>query len=171
MSGGHFDYAQYKIDEIIESIEDEVDRATKPKPQKVTGKAIACYNIKSPTCKTWDFRFCFDSIEKYLEYFEKNGYTIEKDEKGHYIAKNPIDEYTVKVYEYTYEEYEDGNYYPEYTEETIEEFRRALEYLRVASIYAHRIDWFLSGDDGEEAFHRRLKEKLNNLNLQKIKLQ
>ena len=171
MSGGHFDYAQYKIDEIIESIEDEINRAIRPKPQKITRKAIACWKIDSPTSKSWNFRFCFDSIDRYLKYFKENGYTVEIDDKGHYIAKDPIDQYTVEVYEYTYEEYEDGNYYPEYTEETIEEFRRAVEYLRVASIYAQRIDWFLSGDDGEDSFHRRLKEKLNNLNLQKIKLQ
>lgn len=171
MSGGHFDYAQYKIDAIIESIEDEIAKATISKPPKVTRKAIACWKIHSPTSKSWDFRFCFDSIDRYLKYFKENGYTVEIDDKGHYIAKNPIDSSVTEVYEYTYEEYEDGNYYPEYTKETIEEFKKGLEYLKVASIYAHRIDWFLSGDDGEESFHKRLKEKLNNLKLEKIKLE
>ena len=28
---------------------------------------------------------------------------------------------------------------------------------RIAGIYAQRIDWLLSGDDGEDSFHERLK--------------
>jgi len=33
--------------------------------------------------------------------------------------------------------------------------------LRKAAIYAQRIDWLLSGDDGEESFLERLKEELD----------
>lgn len=47
--------------------------------------------------------------------------------------------------------------------ETIEEFKQGLSILRKAYIYAQRIDWLLSGDDGEESFHKRLKEELDNL--------
>lgn len=50
----------------------------------------------------------------------------------------------------------DDDYYPEYKPETIDRFKEAIEYLKIAQIYAHRIDWFLSGDDGEESFHKRL---------------
>lgn len=35
--------------------------------------------------------------------------------------------------------------------------------LKLANIYLHRIDWLLSGDDGEDSFHSRLKEELLNL--------
>ena len=41
--------------------------------------------------------------------------------------------------------------------QTIAEFRYAIKMLNIALIYAHRIDWLLSGDDGEENFHKRLK--------------
>ena len=50
-----------------------------------------------------------------------------------------------------------------YSKETIKEFKKGLAILRKAYIYAQRIDWFLSGDDGEESFHKRLKEDLDNL--------
>ena len=50
-----------------------------------------------------------------------------------------------------------------YTPETIEEFKKALKALRVAQVYAQRIDWLVSGDDGEESFHRRLKKDLEAL--------
>jgi hypothetical protein len=46
------------------------------------------------------------------------------------------------------------------SEETIAEFKNAVVILNKAAIYAQRIDWLLSGDDGEETFHKRLKEDL-----------
>jgi hypothetical protein len=38
-----------------------------------------------------------------------------------------------------------------------------MKVLRVAAVYAQRIDWLLSGDDGEESFLKRLKEELGQL--------
>ena len=51
----------------------------------------------------------------------------------------------------------------ELKEETLSEFRKAVVYLRLAYVYAHRIDWLLSGDDGEETFHERLRQELETL--------
>ena len=53
-------------------------------------------------------------------------------------------------------------YYNNYSEETLEKFRRAVWLLRRTLTYVHRIDWLLAGDDGEETFHERLKNDLNN---------
>ena len=53
-----------------------------------------------------------------------------------------------------------------YSEKTIEEFKKAVELLQLAEIYATRIDWLLSCDDGEETFHKRLKKDLKSLKLQ-----
>lgn len=50
-----------------------------------------------------------------------------------------------------------------YPEDIIKEFKNGIEILRKASIYAQRIDWFLSGDDGENSFRERLKEDLKEL--------
>lgn len=50
-----------------------------------------------------------------------------------------------------------------YTTETIQEFKRALELLQLAQIYIQRIDWLVSGDDGEDSFHRRLKNDLGEI--------
>lgn len=47
-----------------------------------------------------------------------------------------------------------------YTTETINQFRSGLRTLRMAYVYAQRIDWLVSCDDGEEAFHRRLMDDL-----------
>lgn len=47
-----------------------------------------------------------------------------------------------------------------YSEETIAEFENALKLLREAQICVQRIDWLVSGDDGEDSFHSRLKFEL-----------
>jgi hypothetical protein len=78
MSGGHFDYNQYKIQYIIESIEEEI---------------------------------------------EKN----------------------------------------EYPKDIITEFKKGLYTLKQAYIYTWRIDYLLSGNDGENSFRKRLKEDLKEI--------
>ena len=86
MSGGYFDYNQYKIDEIIQQMADLI------REQK---------------------------------------YPITQDEKE--CASS---------------------------DETIKEFETALKYLQLASVYTQRVDWLVSGDDGEDTFHERLTEDL-----------
>lgn len=50
-----------------------------------------------------------------------------------------------------------------YSAATITEFQLAVAALRMAAAYAQRIDWLVSGDDGEDSFHRRLQEELIEL--------
>ena len=57
---------------------------------------------------------------------------------------------------------EDLNHY-KYPDDVIEEFKKGVDILRKAQIYAQRIDWLISGDDGEESFRERLKEELDEL--------
>lgn len=54
-----------------------------------------------------------------------------------------------------------------YSAKTLEYFKKAYKLLREAGSYVNRIDYFLSGDDGEENFHRRLAEELNALGSEK----
>ena len=50
-----------------------------------------------------------------------------------------------------------------FTPETIAEFKKGLTVLRQAYVYAQRIDWLVSGDDGEDSFLRRLKLELEKI--------
>lgn len=104
MSGGAFDYAQFKLQMIIESIKDEVEH---------------------------------------------------NNELPYPNADNPFDEYANKLF------HENGD--KKWNDDTIEEFKKGLEYLCKAYIYAQRIDWLLSGDDSEESFHKRLKKDLEEI--------
>lgn len=108
MSGGRFNYDQYKIGYIADAIEQEIERNGREK----TREEMKAEGWRDPN---W--------YEKYPE------------EKFHY----------------------------EYPPEVIEQFKVAVKKLREAQVYAHRIDWLLSDDDGEESFLRRLKEDLKKL--------
>jgi hypothetical protein len=70
-------------------------------------------------------------------------------------------QYVIKEIANDIEEYLKLNEY-EYSKQTIEEFKRAITVLNTAYIYAQRIDWILSGDDGEESFHEILNDELTN---------
>jgi len=62
-----------------------------------------------------------------------------------------------------YEKYPEDLYHYKYPDEVIEKFKEGIKVLRIAAVYAQRIDWLLSGDDGEESFLERLKEELGEL--------
>lgn len=113
MSGGYFDYNQWRITEIADNLENYI-----------YGYSLDEEEIKGYIKDRW-----LEDEEK--EYIKKNKRTM-------------------------------PNRY-EFSKETIKEFKQGLSILRKAYIYAQRIDWLLSGDDGEESFHKRLKEELDNL--------
>jgi hypothetical protein len=104
VSGGFFEYDQYRITTIADSIQSELD---------------------------------------------KQGKEIPREDRWHD--------------EDWYKKYPDDRFYSKLSEETQKEFQNAIKHLRIAAVYAQRIDWFLSGDDGEENFHKRLKEELDKL--------
>lgn len=43
------------------------------------------------------------------------------------------------------------------------EVEKAIYHLKMAHLYTQRIDWYLSGDDGENSFYERLAEELKKL--------
>lgn len=88
MSGGHFDYAQFHIQQIAEQLNDDIELLENPDP----------------------------------------------DDDGF-----------------------------KFSEKTLGEFRNGLLFLKLAGVYAQRIDWLMSCDDGEETFHKRLKDDLEGL--------
>jgi hypothetical protein len=108
MSGGRFNYDQYKIGYIAGAIEGVIERSGSEKTRE---------ELKEERWKNSDW----------------------------------------------YEEYPEDKFYYKYPDEVIEEFKNAVKYLKIAEIYAQRVDWLLSGDDSEESFIERLKEELDKL--------
>lgn len=94
-------------------------------------------------------------IETYLD-----GWELDDDEAANFVHcpyEEEADKEYVKKKHHTI-----PNKYG-YTEETLSEFRKAIEVLKQAEVYAQLIDWIVSGDDGEESFHKMLKDDLEKL--------
>ena len=62
-----------------------------------------------------------------------------------------------------YEKYPEDQYHYKYPDKVINKMEEAVKALRIAQEYAQRVDWLLSGDDGEETFLSRLEENLNKI--------
>jgi hypothetical protein len=60
----------------------------------------------------------------------------------------------------------DFGYSYEEPDRVIEKLEEILYNLKRAAIMAQRADWYLSGDDGEDSFFRRLEEDLEELHSQ-----
>ena len=163
MSGGHFDYAQYRIDDIIYSIQRAIDDAKKPRPPLITKSGVSVLEKMEEGYYRHVNHHFVDFGDALYYYTNNDRYEIlDRNDKMLWV-KDKHTEQVYKIKHFTYEEYEDGKYYPDYSDETIKEFENAIDILCKASVYVHRIDWFLSGDDGEESFHLRLKEELDKL--------
>ena len=62
-----------------------------------------------------------------------------------------------------YEKYPEDKFHYKYPNEVIEKMKEAVKALKIAQVYAQRVDWLFSGDDGEESFLSRLEEELKKL--------
>jgi len=54
----------------------------------------------------------------------------------------------------------ESEFHYKYPDDIIEEFKNAVKYLKLSAIYTQRVDYLISGDDGEDSFRSRLKEDL-----------
>lgn len=64
------------------------------------------------------------------------------------------------IHHCVYDHYPDDADVLELTDKTIETMKEAYKQIRIAEIYAMRIDWMMSGDDGEDTLQERLNEDL-----------
>ena len=55
----------------------------------------------------------------------------------------------------------------QYRPDVIARFQAAAYLLRASYAYAHRIDWLLSGDDGEDCFISRLNDDLAKIDMER----
>lgn len=62
-----------------------------------------------------------------------------------------------------YEKYPEDKFHYRYSDEIIEKFKEGLKHIELAHIYMQRLDWLLSGDDGDESFISRLEDDLKKL--------
>lgn len=110
---------------------------------------------------TFDYKqYCLDEIaEKIEQEIIDNGSAIPFDlleswDKREWSADHNDANCTEENYN------KDPMHMYEYTEDIIKEFKVAHVLLKLAALYAQRIDWLLSGDDGEDSFRGRLEREI-----------
>lgn len=95
-----------------------------------------------------------DICEKLDKLIENNGKKMDEEELREYLG------YSYRQDIKTHPELAFRHKYPKHI---VEEFKKGLYYANRAYIYAQRIDWLVSDDDGEESFLERLKMDLEEL--------
>jgi len=103
--------------------------------------------------------------------FDYNQYKIGyiADEIDEIIVKNGIEKTPEELKDESwrdpewYEKYPEDKFHYKYSDEVIEKMKEAVKALHIAQEYAQRVDWLLSGDDGEESFLSRLEENLKQI--------
>lgn len=185
MSGGHFNYSQWLFDEIAQTIAADIARALKPKPAKIhenywTIEVMECPGSYYTMGQSGWMEFgSYEEAEKYLfrrrdvveaEPKYKNGRFFRNEDDvifqstQDFMSRVPDGEKIPVLYAIHHAEYDT---YPrdaevlELTDETIETMKEAYRQIRKARIYADRVDWMMSGDDGEDDLQERLKEELD----------
>lgn len=94
----------------------------------------------------------FEIAESIQSLIDNNGRLMTEDElKYNFISKEEL------------EKYPEMKYHHEYSPEVIEKFKEGVKLIRQAYVYTHRIDWLVSGDDGQDSFLERLKKELDKL--------
>ena len=58
---------------------------------------------------------------------------------------------------------DDGGYqYPSYPEDIVDRMKETICQMQKCENMLQRVDWFLSGDDGDDSFRRRWKEEVTD---------
>lgn len=175
---GALDYSQYCIDDIVERIEKEIEQATCERPPLVREAKVG---VKENRGDGWRYPMhlqSFRSLPAAELYFAELGYKIQErvkqDGDWRTKIKDPVTGDLVEIWTYIDEHYapdEDGEipYYPEWSEETLQEFRRGIVSIKRANAYLRCIDELIDYDCSEDTFHKRLKEELDRLDKEEEK--
>lgn len=183
MSGGYFDRSTYAMREIADTIERDIARALKPKPEIIQEDYWTIYEKDSfGSYHNYKDFMSFGSYED-AESFLLRDKTIVKAKQKYanrrffddgvvyqstkrYMSDTPDGEQIPVLYSIHHCYYDRYPYNADVlnlSDETINVMKEAYRQIRIAEIYAERVDWMMSGDDSEECFRERIKEDLEEL--------
>lgn len=166
--------------ELADSIDRDIARALQSKPEKIHKDYWTIYEKDCfGSYHSYKSNMSFANYED-AESFLLRDRTIVKGEQKYsdqhffeegvifqstkqYMSGTPDGEQIPVLYSIHhcyYDSYPDDSDVLELIDETIETMKEAYRQIRIAEIYATRVDWMMSGDDSEESFRERIKEDL-----------
>lgn len=173
MSGGYFDRITYAMREIADTIERDIARVLQPKPEKIHKDYWTIYEKDSfGSYHSYGREYMTFSSYKEAESFLLRDKTIVEAEQKysdqHFFAEGVIFQSTKRymsdtsdgeqipvlysIHHCYYDRYPDDADVLELSIKTINAMKEAYRQIRIAEIYATRVDWMMSGDDSEESF-------------------
>lgn len=166
MSGGTLNYNHGCLEEAIKDIEKRISDNGKTLSQIWAERGEAMDEFASEWFKPW-------TVLNHPYYLDDNASDAAYDAIGYphgtpfsFLTQSEIEEWNKirrKEFKRLLDEHNNSTDGPVYTKKTIAEFKKGIKAIRNALVYLHAIDYLLSGDDGEESFHARLKEDLEKL--------
>ena len=180
MSGGYFDRSTYAMREIADTIERDIARALKPKPEKIQEDYWTIYEKDSfGSYHNYKDFMSFGSYEDAESFLLRDKTIVKAKQKDanrrffddgvvyqstkRYMSDTPDGEQIPVLYSIHHCYYDRYPYNADVlnlSDETINVMKEAYRQIRIAEIYAERVDWMMSGDDSEECFRERIKEDL-----------
>ena len=180
MSVGHFNYNQYLLREIAQKIEEDIARALKHKPDKVHENYWTIEEKDSfGSSRSFGGYMTFDSYEEAASYLLSfRGVRLAEPQyaSGRFFNEEDVifqsDEYFMRgteegekipvlyaIHHAEYDRYPYDTDVLELTDDTINSLKDAYHQLRIAELYADRVDWLMSADDDEESYKSLFKNK------------
>ena len=180
MSGGYFNRHMIAFGEIANSIECDIARTLRPKPEKNCEDYWTIYEKDSlSSYHSYKGYMSFASYEDAESFLLRDKTIVKAEQKysdqffnaddvifqstTHNMSDTPDSEQIpvlYSIYHCCYDRYPDDADVLELSDETINAMKEAYRQMRIAEIYATRVDWMMSGDDSEESFRERIKEDL-----------
>lgn len=180
MSGGYFNRHMIAFGEIANSIERDIARALRLKPEKISEDYWTIYEKDSLSSyhnyKDYMSFACYEDAESFLlldktivkaeqKYADRRFFddgVIFQSKKRNMSDTTDSEQIPVlySIHHCYYDRYPDEVDVLELSDETINVMKEAYRQIRIAEIYATRVDWMISGDDSEEILRERIKEDL-----------
>lgn len=175
----YFDFSEWTLDEIIESLRRRIYEASQPIPNKVMKHSVSIIYRLSESSYTYPNYGClsFRNLPKFADFNEAAKYLnslefLERDGENFWIEVGETDTYKdedgrdifrhYEINEYDYEEYEDGLQHTEYTEKEREKLSETLYMLEKLKVYLKVYDDCCDNYDfGNGTYAEEIEDAIN----------
>ena len=169
MSGGSFDYMQYRIDDAVDQIEYKLKNNRKTIQEWWDSLDDDAKRSADDYERPW-------TPDRHPYWLDEEAQRKADDElglrKGDWskmsdVAKAKWNQIRRDYIRKEIEEHNNSFYGPDYSDEVVAKMTEMVKIIKMARIYLERIDWLFSGDDGEDSFLKRSEEEINEAGLGK----
>ena len=169
MSGGTFDYIQFRFDDVI----DAINNALKTNNLTIQQNWDTLSDEEKASLSEWERPWSMapgktpwwinDEAEKVAD--KELGLRNGDFSKMSDISRKKWNDIRFEALRKIVDEHNSSPAGAGYSDETVAKIKEMLKTIRLAQIYIQRIDWLFAGDDNEDSFHSRTKQDVEKAGL------